>query len=150
MHFQITCIYVVYFSVYYKRLKIFEDQHLFFFLSLQIKLNMPKLFLANDILILVVFFFCRVLMIPLSYYMYGRNINVAFLDVPYVIPRMCNYLNVIIFTMQLVWFYMILQAASRVITKFMKKPTTSVTQESNGKVGVEEVNSNHKLVQKVD
>ena len=123
---------------------------MFFCLSFQIKLNMPVLFLVNDVLILVVFFCCRVLMIPLSYYMYGRNINVAFLDVPFVIPRMCNILNVIIFTMQLVWFYMILQAASRVITKFRKKPAPSVTQESNGKVGVEEVNSNHKLMQKVD
>ena len=81
-------------------------------------------------------------MIPVSYFLYGRNINVAFLDVPFVIPRMCNILNVIIFVMQLVWFWMILKAAGRVISKF-GKPKSPPPQESNGKMRVEEVNSNH-------
>ncbi|XP_072035296.1 TLC domain-containing protein 3A-like [Amphiura filiformis] len=112
----------------------------FRYIMKKLKLNMPTLFLVNDICILVIFFCCRILMIPFSYWMYGRNVNVAFLDVPFVIPRMCNILNFIIFIMQLVWFWMIVKAAARVISKFGKP---SPSQESNGKLRVEEVNSNH-------
>ena len=106
--------------------------------------NIPTLFMVNDILILVIFFFCRVLMIPFTYIVGGRNENVPLLDVPFVIPRMCNIMCLTVFIMQLVWFWRMLKAAGRAVSKYrVNHVQQQWTQESNGKIDAIEVNSNH-------
>ncbi|XP_072032954.1 TLC domain-containing protein 3A-like [Amphiura filiformis] len=111
----------------------------------QLKLDMPKLSLANDILFTVLFFICRVLMMPFCYWSVGRYFGVPFLGVPFFIPIKCNVVSGMLWGMQLLWFYKIFKKMLQLILGFSSRSTThkDVSHSlTNGKVNGHEINCN--------
>ncbi|EDV20133.1 uncharacterized protein TRIADDRAFT_32398 [Trichoplax adhaerens] len=75
-----------------------------------LKMQTSKLYTVNGILLLVTFFCCRVLMIPIMYWSYARYKNISWLwQVPLSIPMKCNIGCTVILLFQLFWLNQILR-----------------------------------------
>jgi hypothetical protein len=75
------------------------------------------LYLINGFFMVLMFACCRVLIFPVLYYVYGRQIGVPFLSVPFHIPPICNYGTIVLGTMQIYWLYGMIMMA----TKYFRK-----------------------------
>lgn len=83
------------------------------FLFTQMQWNHSTVFLINDLLILTMFFICRILVFPFMYYAYGRYKHLQLWLVPSNIPLKCNLGCLFILILQSYWFSLILSAARR-------------------------------------
>lgn len=73
-------------------------------------------YMVNGIAMLVVFFFCRVLLMPYTYYLYGQQIGASTLDTMlFHVPRVCTSFMLFIFIMQLYWFGLMVRGAAKML-----------------------------------
>ena len=69
-----------------------------------------KLYIVSGMLLLVTFFWCRIMMIPIMYWSYARYKNIIWLwQVPLSIPMKCNIGCITIFLLQSFWLNQILK-----------------------------------------
>lgn len=68
-----------------------------------------KLYIVSGMLLLVTFFWCRILMIPIMYWSYARYKNIIWLwQVPLSIPMKCNIGCLVVLLFQSFWLNQIL------------------------------------------
>ncbi|XP_013854935.1 protein FAM57B [Austrofundulus limnaeus] len=67
----------------------------------------------NGLIIIILFFCCRVLLFPYLYWTYSRYASIPVLAVPLVAPWQCNLGAALLWPLQLYWFCLICRAALR-------------------------------------
>ncbi|XP_026537993.1 protein FAM57B [Notechis scutatus] len=69
---------------------------------------------VNGMAMLVTFFFCRILLFPYMYWVYGQYAGLPFYRVPFSIPAEYNLGSAILMAPQIYWFGLICRGAFRV------------------------------------
>ncbi|XP_074552508.1 TLC domain containing 3Ba [Halichoeres trimaculatus] len=89
---------------------------------------------VNGCLMLLTFFFCRVLLFPYLFYAYSRFASIPLYSVPLVAPWQCNLGAALLWPLQLYWFALICRGALRLfIGGRSKTPATNSGAESCSK-----------------
>ena len=83
-------------------------------------------------MLLFTFFVFRILNFPFMYWIYGRSVGLSVWQVPPTLAPKCNIISGLIFLFQCWWFYLILQAGSRMLTKRAAGKSPSVDSMNNG------------------
>ncbi|KAJ8954218.1 hypothetical protein NQ318_005813 [Aromia moschata] len=73
------------------------------------------IYVVNGLVMLVVFFLCRVAMFPYVIYMYARSIKADFVTALYTLPRGCLISIATLLLPQIYWFYLMLYGATKVL-----------------------------------
>ncbi|XP_034275538.1 ceramide synthase isoform X1 [Pantherophis guttatus] len=84
---------------------------------------------VNGMAMLVTFFFCRILLFPYMYWVYGQHVGLPFYRVPFSIPAEYNLGSAILMAPQIYWFGLICRGAFRV---FRARGTTKEQVLRNG------------------
>ncbi|XP_071790326.1 TLC domain-containing protein 3A-like [Asterias amurensis] len=92
----------------------------------------PSLYLFVSLMLLFTFFVFRILNFPFMYWIYGRSVGLSVWQVPPTLAPKCNIISGLIFLFQCWWFYLILQAGSRMLTKRAAGKSSSVDSMNNG------------------
>ncbi|XP_037333194.2 ceramide synthase-like [Pungitius pungitius] len=80
---------------------------------IQFKKQHTLLHRVNGVLMLLLFFFCRVLLFPYLYFSYSRYASVPLHLVPLLAPWQCNLGAALLWPLQLYWFTLICRGALR-------------------------------------
>jgi hypothetical protein len=78
-------------------------------------LHKSRVYLVNGVLMLVVFFCCRIAIFPFLYHSYANYSGVPVFEVPFSIPLKCNLGCVTLFSMQLYWFWLMVKATIKIL-----------------------------------
>ncbi|KAF7647868.1 hypothetical protein LDENG_00165370, partial [Lucifuga dentata] len=89
---------------------------------IQLKKQHTLLHKVNGVLMLVIFFGCRVLLFPYLYYAYSRYASIPVYAVPLVAPWQCNVGASVLWVLQLYWFALICRGAFRLFTNRLHPP----------------------------
>ncbi|XP_023014790.1 TLC domain-containing protein 3A isoform X2 [Leptinotarsa decemlineata] len=81
----------------------------------KIGLKDSPLYVINGLMMLAVFFLCRIAMFPYVIYMYATSIQVDFISAIYTLPRGCLISISILLLPQLYWFYLMVMGATKVL-----------------------------------
>ncbi|KAM9779951.1 ceramide synthase-like [Neosynchiropus ocellatus] len=84
---------------------------------IQFKLQHTLLHKVNGVMMMVTFFFCRVVLFPFLYVAYGRYAGIPALQVPAMAPWQCNLGAALLWPLQLYWFTLICRGAVRLLTR---------------------------------
>jgi hypothetical protein len=77
--------------------------------------NKSIIYVINGLLMLVVFFFCRILIYPFFYYVYGIWVGIGFFQAVLKTPWYCALGLVISFLPQVHWFKLMFRGAVKMI-----------------------------------
>jgi len=81
-----------------------------------------KVYLLNGFLMLVVFFACRIVLLPYMYWIYARQVDLSvYQTASDVIPKHCNLVMFLTFALQLHWFAKMCKGAA--LVAFTKNST---------------------------
>lgn len=76
---------------------------------------------VNGCVMLLTFFFCRVLLFPYLFYTYSRFASIPLSSVPFVAPWQCNLGAALLWPLQVYWFTLICRGALRLFTSGLPK-----------------------------
>lgn len=76
-----------------------------------LKLKKTRLYLINGLVMLVTFFFCRVVMFPYVCYIYSQVVGLSFFNAVNDLPKSCKIFIVVMMLPQFYWFYLMLKGA---------------------------------------
>ncbi|XP_050499460.1 TLC domain-containing protein 3A [Diabrotica virgifera virgifera] len=88
--------------------------------------NSP-MYVINGLVMLAVFFICRIAMFPYVIYMYAESIKVDFMSAVYTLPRGCIISIMVLLLPQLYWFYLMVTGA----TKVLRRPVVNNNNTKN-------------------
>ncbi|CAH1997942.1 unnamed protein product [Acanthoscelides obtectus] len=74
-------------------------------------------YVMNGLIMLVVFFICRIAMFPYTIYVYSRTIGTDFISAIQTLPKGCLVSILILLIPQIYWFHLMLIGATKVIKK---------------------------------
>ncbi|KAG5873459.1 hypothetical protein JTB14_007225 [Gonioctena quinquepunctata] len=83
----------------------------------KIGLKDSPIYVVNGLMMLAVFFMCRIAMFPYVIYMYALSIKMDFISAIYTLPRGCLISIAILLLPQLYWFYLMVMGATKVLRK---------------------------------
>ncbi|KAJ9595331.1 hypothetical protein L9F63_027284, partial [Diploptera punctata] len=95
----------------------------------RLKMKSSQLYIMNGLVMLVTFFFCRVVMFPYVCYLYSQLVGLPYLEAVMSLPIGCKIGITVLMLPQLYWFSLMLYGAVRVFCRHA--PATSITQHSN-------------------
>ncbi|CAG9854401.1 unnamed protein product [Phyllotreta striolata] len=72
-------------------------------------------YVLNGLMMLSVFFLCRIAMFPLVIYLYGNAVGKDFVSAVYSLPRGCLISIAILLLPQMYWFYLMVKGALKVL-----------------------------------
>lgn len=73
------------------------------------------LYAVNGVLMMAVFFLCRIAIFPYLYHAYAGYKGISVMAVPLVIPQKCNMGCLILMSMQIYWFTLMVKGLIRVL-----------------------------------
>ncbi|CAH1110187.1 unnamed protein product [Psylliodes chrysocephalus] len=82
----------------------------------KVGLKNSPLYVANGLVMLTVFFICRIAMFPYVIFMYSLSIKVDFISAVYTLPRGCLTSIAILLLPQIYWFYLMVKGAIKVLS----------------------------------
>ncbi|KAJ8982577.1 hypothetical protein NQ317_005048 [Molorchus minor] len=81
----------------------------------KIGMKNSTLYVANGLIMLVIFFLCRVAMFPYVIYMYAKTIDVDFLTALQSLPFGCQISIIVLLLPQIYWFLLMVSGATKVL-----------------------------------
>ncbi|XP_053707848.1 TLC domain containing 3Ba isoform X1 [Synchiropus splendidus] len=84
---------------------------------IQFKLQHTLLHKVNGVMMMLTFFFCRVLLFPFLYVAYSRFVGIPVHQVAAMAPWQCNLGAALLWPLQLYWFLLICRGAVRLLTR---------------------------------
>jgi len=73
------------------------------------------LYVINGVLMMIVFFLCRIAVFPYLYHKYAEYRGMSFMAVPLAIPLKCNLGCLILMSMQIYWFTLMVKGLLRIL-----------------------------------
>ncbi|XP_058460739.1 TLC domain-containing protein 3A [Malaya genurostris] len=93
-------------------------------------LKESKVYIANGLVMLVSFFWCRVFLMPYVCYYYSHVVNLPFFEALWRLPRGCKVSILALFLPQLYWFRLMIRGAIKVFIS--NKKSSKQGKMSNG------------------
>ncbi|CAL1534355.1 unnamed protein product [Lymnaea stagnalis] len=87
---------------------------------LQLNMKHTRLYFYTSLSMIVMFFICRLAAFPYLYYKYAQYAGISFFDVPYVIPKKCNFSCLLILAPQVYWFILMIKGLHRAVYKIQQ------------------------------
>ena len=86
-------------------------------------LNLKKslVYILNGLVMVLVFFCCRILVYPWFYYSYGQLRNLGLVESVLETPRLCSFFMILTLAPQIYWFKLMAQGAVKVLKDRQKK-----------------------------
>ncbi|KAJ8972106.1 hypothetical protein NQ314_000332 [Rhamnusium bicolor] len=83
----------------------------------KIGMKNSSIYVINGLVMLAVFFLCRIAMFPYVMYMYAQTIKMDFISAVYTLPRSCLISIAILLLPQMYWFLLMVNGATKVLKK---------------------------------
>ncbi|KAJ3650411.1 hypothetical protein Zmor_016513 [Zophobas morio] len=91
----------------------------------KIGLKSSNLYVVNGLVMLAVFFICRVAMFPGVIYLYSQSVDLDYFSAIESLPRGCKISILILLLPQIYWFFLMVKGASQVLKRKVTKKKTS-------------------------
>lgn len=92
----------------------------------KIGLKDTPIYVVNGLMMLTVFFICRIAMFPYVIYMYSMSVNLDFISAVHTLPRGCKISITILLLPQLYWFYLMVKGATKVLKHSLPNNTRTL------------------------
>ncbi|XP_063220215.1 TLC domain-containing protein 3A [Bacillus rossius redtenbacheri] len=87
----------------------------------RLKMKASTLYFVNGLVMLVTFFFCRVMMFPYVCYLYSQVVGLPFFEAVWLLPSSCKIGIGVLMLPQIYWFLLMLNGAFKVFAHFSSK-----------------------------
>ncbi|KAK9754119.1 COMM domain [Popillia japonica] len=91
----------------------------------RMNLKTSRLYVANGLLMLAVFFLCRIAMFPYVMYLYAAATDLDYVSALISLPRGCKATMAILVLPQVYWFYLMMKGATKILKFRMVSSTTT-------------------------
>ncbi|KRT80815.1 hypothetical protein AMK59_5041 [Oryctes borbonicus] len=98
----------------------------------RMNLKTTRLYMVNGLLMLVVFFLCRIAMFPYVMYLYAKAADLDYLSAIASLPRGCKATMSILILPQVYWFYLMMRGATKILKiRIVVNSTTNNKKKKN-------------------
>ncbi|KAI4454719.1 hypothetical protein MML48_9g00019695 [Holotrichia oblita] len=97
----------------------------------RMNLKASRMYMVNGLLMLLVFFLCRIAMFPYVMYLYSLATNLDYISALVSLPRGCKITMSILVLPQVYWFYLMMKGATKILKFRMVNSTSNNKKKKN-------------------